>query len=89
MDQVSRSIRTNGNAVSGSLICTTTWLVQFALGAFAGIAFQSHDGAASKLHPPRLNHHGILLHQGQWNKLMTTFCDEAHILVPFLHLPSS
>lgn len=35
-----------------------------------------------------LNHHGILPNREQWDGLMSTFCDEVHILVPFLHPPS-
>lgn len=35
-----------------------------------------------------LNHHRILPNWEQWDGLMVTFCDEVHILVPFLHPPS-
>ncbi|KAJ5110251.1 hypothetical protein N7532_002896 [Penicillium argentinense] len=32
--------------------------------------------------------HGILPNRVQWEGLMHTFCDEVHVLVPFLHIPS-
>lgn len=35
-----------------------------------------------------LEAHGIFPSRAQWDGLMTTFCDEVHILVPFLHPPS-
>lgn len=35
-----------------------------------------------------LDHHGVLPNRQQWDGLMTMFCDEVHILVPFLHPPS-
>ena len=35
-----------------------------------------------------LDSHGILADRLQWDRAMHTFCDEVHILVPFLHLPS-
>ncbi|KAJ5101148.1 hypothetical protein N7456_007200 [Penicillium angulare] len=35
-----------------------------------------------------LNVNGIVPDRKQWDGLLTTFCDEVHILVPFLHLPS-
>lgn len=35
-----------------------------------------------------LDAHRIVPDRRQWDSLMRTFCDEVHILVPFLHLPS-
>lgn len=35
-----------------------------------------------------LDTHHILPDRRQWDRLMHTFCDEVHVLVPFLHLPS-
>ncbi|OKP11093.1 hypothetical protein PENSUB_3463 [Penicillium subrubescens] len=35
-----------------------------------------------------LDAHRIAPNRRQWDSLMHTFCDEVHILVPFLHLPS-
>jgi hypothetical protein len=35
-----------------------------------------------------LSPHGIFPDRKEWDKLMHMFCDEVHILVPFLHLPS-
>jgi hypothetical protein len=35
-----------------------------------------------------LDAHRIVPDRRQWDGLMHTFCDEVHILVPFLHLPS-
>jgi hypothetical protein len=35
-----------------------------------------------------LDPHGIVPDRKQWDQLMHIFCDEVHILVPFLHLPS-
>ncbi|KAJ5699140.1 hypothetical protein N7462_001145, partial [Penicillium macrosclerotiorum] len=35
-----------------------------------------------------LDAHGIVADRQQWDELMHTFCDEVHVLVPFLHLPS-
>ncbi|KAJ6122215.1 hypothetical protein N7512_004680 [Penicillium capsulatum] len=35
-----------------------------------------------------LNTHGIVPDRKKWDELMQTFCDEVHILVPFLHLPT-
>lgn len=35
-----------------------------------------------------LDAHRIVPERQQWDRLMHTFCDEVHILVPFLHLPS-
>ncbi|KAJ5734951.1 uncharacterized protein N7483_000076 [Penicillium malachiteum] len=35
-----------------------------------------------------LDESGLVPDKEQWNELLQTFCDEVHILVPFLHLPS-
>ncbi|OQE12876.1 hypothetical protein PENFLA_c060G04258 [Penicillium flavigenum] len=35
-----------------------------------------------------LDSHKIVPDRVQWDRAMKTFCDEVHILVPFLHLPS-
>lgn len=35
-----------------------------------------------------LDAHRIVPDRSQWDGLMHTFCDEVHVLVPFLHLPS-
>ncbi|KAJ5263215.1 hypothetical protein N7478_010820 [Penicillium angulare] len=35
-----------------------------------------------------LKANGLVPDRKQWDGLLTTFCDEVHILVPFLHLPS-
>lgn len=35
-----------------------------------------------------LDSNGIIPNRSQWDRAMHTFCDEVHILVPFLHLPS-
>ncbi|KAJ5742810.1 uncharacterized protein N7511_011211 [Penicillium nucicola] len=35
-----------------------------------------------------LDPHGVVPDRKQWDQLMHTFCDEVHVLVPFLHLPS-
>ncbi|KAJ5663072.1 hypothetical protein N7507_003803, partial [Penicillium longicatenatum] len=35
-----------------------------------------------------LNTHGLVPDREQWDGLLRTFCDEVHILVPFLHLHS-
>ncbi|KAJ6020413.1 hypothetical protein N7540_005917 [Penicillium herquei] len=35
-----------------------------------------------------LDANGLVPDKEQWNGLLQTFCDEVHILVPFLHLPS-
>lgn len=34
-----------------------------------------------------LRKHGIIPDRDQWEAIMHTFCDEVHVLVPFLHLP--
>lgn len=34
-----------------------------------------------------LRNHAIIPNRGQWEVIMHTFCDEVHVLVPFLHLP--
>ena len=35
-----------------------------------------------------LNTNGLTPNRDHWNELLHTFCDEVHVLVPFLHLPS-
>lgn len=35
-----------------------------------------------------LDANGLTPNKDHWNELLHTFCDEVHILVPFLHLPS-
>lgn len=35
-----------------------------------------------------LRKHGIIPDRDQWEVIMHTFCDEVHVLVPFLHLPA-
>lgn len=35
-----------------------------------------------------LNAHGLVPDREQWDGLLRTFCDEVHVLVPFLHLQS-
>ncbi|KAJ5772458.1 hypothetical protein N7520_002987 [Penicillium odoratum] len=35
-----------------------------------------------------LDARGVVPQREQWDRLLRTFCDEGHILVPFLHLPS-
>lgn len=35
-----------------------------------------------------LHKHSIIPDRGQWEAIMHTFCDEVHVLVPFLHLPA-
>lgn len=34
-----------------------------------------------------LRNYAIIPNRGQWEVIMHTFCDEVHVLVPFLHLP--
>ncbi|KAJ5638151.1 hypothetical protein N7490_008030 [Penicillium lividum] len=48
----------------------------------------SHSDIHSSFVNRVLDARGVVPQREQWDGLLRTFCDEVHILVPFLHLPS-
>lgn len=46
------------------------------------------EGQATSVTQRILRNHGMIPNRNQWEGIMHTFCDEVHVLVPFLHLPS-